>query len=596
MMSKPPPVLPRWQITDEALAILDRELAAPAPERGAALLAAVDSRLVVDVVVDPVAGETSSYWHSPRLGVELNERLVSSPLLRYVGTSHSHPAGMAWPSAPDHVAFEASVRAAGLDAGLFPIVVQASPDELSMPEVHGHEHLAPLAHGTLAPYTWRTGQGLDACRVSVLPLRQPLETAIATLADRVALTAGPTQVVAGVGTTWLLVPLTGDVAIDLLVPQSFPQSAPLVRVDGDAFVSPRWDLSEPLMERWQGTLLDLAPGTSAAEARAGIEARIGLHVPPAAERSQQRVAVLGCGSVGSTMAELLVRSGVQALTLVDPDLVGRENLSRSTYTVEDLGASKVGALAARLTAIAPDLDIRTVPTPLGSAATEVLADVDLAVMATDDPSAEAWHSHVLYWLGIPYVSAKLFARAEAGEITAVVPTNGTACLACATGMTTDAGRRGTTDYGAGRLDGELALGPDVMAVSARAARVALALLHRDRPGPLADWVAPLLADHRTLNLSCTVAGWGVFEQVARPPLDGPFASLWVRTEPHPSCAVCGDFRLDPERPLDELVVPDDLDALIADLEDETVAAPVPAGRGGERLTPQNSTIDPDTER
>ena len=58
------------------------------------------------------------------------------------------------------------------------------------------------------------------------------------------------------------------------------------------------------------------------------------------------------------------------------------------------------------------------------------------VMATDDPTAEAWHSHVLYDAGIPYVSAKLFARADAGEIAFVVPDAGTACLACATGMTT----------------------------------------------------------------------------------------------------------------------------------------------------------------
>ena len=96
---------------------------------------------------------------------------------------------------------------------------------------------------------------------------------------------------------------------------------------------------------------------------------------------------------------------------------------------------------------------------LGASAEECLRGVDLAVMATDDPSAEAWHSHVLYFLGTPHVSAKLFAKADAGEITLVVPAEGTACLACATGMVADSCRRGDASYGTGRLDGEPALGP-----------------------------------------------------------------------------------------------------------------------------------------
>lgn len=567
----PPP--PLWQITDEALAILDRELATPDPERGAALLAVADSRLVVDVIVDPVPGEQASYWHSPRLGELLNARLAGQPLLRYVGTAHSHPAGMAWPSAPDHRAFSASVTASGLEAGLFPIIVSTSASALRMPSQHGDGHLIELPHGTIAPYTWRTSQGQDACRLAVMPLRSSIDAALAEIAPEIHLTAGPTVPVEGVGTAWLLIPVNGGTHLDLLVPQSYPESAPLLRCGDGTFRAPAWDLATDLTPRLAEAIRSAANAAvpaPATDSRTGIAARLVHHIPSSTASTAKRVAILGCGSVGSTIAELLVRAGVEAFTLVDPDEVSAANLSRGCYTVADIGRPKVDALALRLASIAPHAAITTHSAALGEDATMLLGQADLAIMATDDPAAEAWHSHVLYDAGVPYVSTKLFAKADAGEVTFVVPDASTACLACATGMTTGDGASGAAvNYGTGRLDGEPALGADIAAVSARATRTALAILHRDLPGPLADWIAPLLNAHRTLNLSCSVSGWGIFSHVALPPMDGPFASLWVKTAPQPGCAVCGPDRVAPSLPLDAVTVPDDLDALLAELGDET---------------------------
>ncbi|WP_286928876.1 MULTISPECIES: ThiF family adenylyltransferase [Aeromicrobium] len=570
---------PRWQITDEALAILDRELATPAPECGAALLAPADTRLVVDVIVDPVPGEQVSYWHSPRLGELLNARIADSPLLRYVGTAHSHPGGMAWPSLPDHQAFSSSVAASGLEAGLFPIVVATASADLRMPERFGTGHLVDLAHGTLAPYTWRTTHGLDSCRVSVMPLRGSIEAALAVLAPSLTLTAGATVPVEGIGTAWLLVPLEGDTHVDLLVPQSYPESAPLIRCGEGEFTAPRWDLSTDLGTRLAEAIHAVVGAAARADlpdARAGIGARLSHHIPTS-DGSAKHVAILGCGSVGSTIAELLVRAGVEAFTLVDPDEVSAANLSRGAYAYADVGRAKVDALASRLSAIAPHAVITLHAAALAEDAADLLGEVDLAIMVTDDPAAEAWHSHVLYDAGIPYVSAKLFAKADAGEIAFVVPGASTACLACATGMTAGGQGRGAVNYGTGRLDGEPALGADITAVSARATRTALALLHRDTPGPLADWIAPLLEAGRTLNLSCSVPGWGIFEHVAVPPMDGPFASVWAKTASQPTCAVCGPDRVPPATPLAAVAPPEDLDALLESLAAAPAAVEPEAG-------------------
>lgn len=70
-----------------------------------------------------------------------------------------------------------------------------------------------------------------------------------------------------------------------------------------------------------------------------------------------RVGVAGAGGLGSNVAVLLVRSGLRRFTLVDFDTVEASNLNRQSYWPEDLGERKVDALARRLLALEPDLDL-----------------------------------------------------------------------------------------------------------------------------------------------------------------------------------------------------------------------------------------------
>ena len=60
------------------------------------------------------------------------------------------------------------------------------------------------------------------------------------------------------------------------------------------------------------------------------------------------VCVIGVGGVGSWAAEALVRSGVEALTLVDMDHVAESNINRQLAALDDtLGKAKVQVLAER---------------------------------------------------------------------------------------------------------------------------------------------------------------------------------------------------------------------------------------------------------
>lgn len=68
-----------------------------------------------------------------------------------------------------------------------------------------------------------------------------------------------------------------------------------------------------------------------------------------------RVHIIGCGAVGSTVAELLVRSGVDNITLYDYDRVEAHNIANQMYRAADIGKLKVEALRDLLLEINPDL-------------------------------------------------------------------------------------------------------------------------------------------------------------------------------------------------------------------------------------------------
>ena len=65
--------------------------------------------------------------------------------------------------------------------------------------------------------------------------------------------------------------------------------------------------------------------------------------------------IIGCGSIGSNVAELLVRYGVEDLVLWDFDTVEPHNIANQLYTEEDVGKPKTETLLTLLRKINPKL-------------------------------------------------------------------------------------------------------------------------------------------------------------------------------------------------------------------------------------------------
>lgn len=118
-----------------------------------------------------------------------------------------------------------------------------------------------------------------------------------------------------------------------------------------------------------------APGALALRVRqtsAGIElvacesadtsaATRGLRAGPGASRlADVRIAVVGCGAIGSFAADLLFRCGVRQLTLIDGERLRPGNLVRHLAGVEHLGRYKTHAVRACLSRVDPDVSrVRT---------------------------------------------------------------------------------------------------------------------------------------------------------------------------------------------------------------------------------------------
>lgn len=73
------------------------------------------------------------------------------------------------------------------------------------------------------------------------------------------------------------------------------------------------------------------------------------------EKDKSRIHIVGCGSVGSTVAENLVRCGLTNLTLWDFDKVEAHNIVNQIFRQGDIGKLKVEALADILTEINPEV-------------------------------------------------------------------------------------------------------------------------------------------------------------------------------------------------------------------------------------------------
>jgi molybdopterin-synthase adenylyltransferase len=150
-----------------------------------------------------------------------------------------------------------------------------------------------------------------------------------------------------------------------------------------------------------------------------------------ARLSASRVAIVGCGALGTVQAEILTRAGVGLLRIVDRDLVELSNLQRQfLFSEADArdGTPKAIAAARRLAEINSEVIIEPMVADLSpSNVADLLENIDLILDATDNFETRYLINDFSVRENIPWIYGA--AVSSYGLKLAIIP-NITACLKC----------------------------------------------------------------------------------------------------------------------------------------------------------------------
>lgn len=148
------------------------------------------------------------------------------------------------------------------------------------------------------------------------------------------------------------------------------------------------------------------------------------------------VAIVGCGGLGSVLAESLARCGVGALTLIDGDRLETSNLNRwQGAGPGDVGRLKAALLAERVRVMVPTCRVRHVARPLEDVRSAVaMSASDIVVGGLDNDEARYLLNHFALQHMQPYfdlgVAITTAPKHEfAGRYFAVLP-GVTGCVEC----------------------------------------------------------------------------------------------------------------------------------------------------------------------
>ncbi|MDV6315730.1 ThiF family adenylyltransferase [Idiomarina sp. HP20-50] len=139
--------------------------------------------------------------------------------------------------------------------------------------------------------------------------------------------------------------------------------------------------------------------------------------------SEHRIAIIGCGSIGSSIARLLIKAGLRDLVLIDGEVLQTENITRHDLGFEYIYQPKADALKMKLNKEFPSTSIKAVSKDfrLDDYFRSELESVDLVLSTSSDWYAEQQLLKLQKILNFFLVFAFVEAHAMAGQVIVNVP-------------------------------------------------------------------------------------------------------------------------------------------------------------------------------
>lgn len=140
---------------------------------------------------------------------------------------------------------------------------------------------------------------------------------------------------------WIAISNLKYVQKGTVIPGYTPTEQNWIRQDRNNFTSAQKDINWLPAENWTSD-------------------QIKTRVLPSENLTNSKILIIGCGALGSTIAEILVRSGVTKITLMDDDRLAMGNICRHTLDMRSIGRYKSDELVSKLNLIAPDVTAKSI--------------------------------------------------------------------------------------------------------------------------------------------------------------------------------------------------------------------------------------------
>jgi hypothetical protein len=146
------------------------------------------------------------------------------------------------------------------------------------------------------------------------------------------------------------------------------------------------------------------------------------------------IAVIGVGSIGGRLAQLLAAGGASRLTLIDPDYLDLRNIRRHVCRINQIGLPKPQAVRSLLAqagfGVAVDPIQASLPRNDSPAIRAKLASCDILVSCAASGPAQHYVNHLAHHIGRPAVIASVKLMPQSlGEIVHCLPAS-PGCLNC----------------------------------------------------------------------------------------------------------------------------------------------------------------------
>lgn len=140
------------------------------------------------------------------------------------------------------------------------------------------------------------------------------------------------------------------------------------------------------------------------------------------------VLIIGCGALGTNMAELLARAGVGKLVICDPDKIELSNLSRQTlFSEADIGKNKALVAKEALSGINSEIEIVAYDVRFDAQVAEKIAEnINLIMDATDNMESRYFINAFARSKNIPWIYSGVVGAS--GQVFVILP-NGP-CFEC----------------------------------------------------------------------------------------------------------------------------------------------------------------------